>query len=76
MAVVRCRYGEDHPVGPALPDELVWICLGAIGVEDAPGDELAEYHHAQPRRPCSCGFDPLAPVPEPEPDGMWRPGHP
>jgi hypothetical protein len=76
MAVVHCRYDCDHPEGRHPGDGYVLLHLGAFGVDDAPGDALDGYHKALPHRPCSCGYDPLAPVPDPVPDGRWRPGHP
>jgi hypothetical protein len=66
MAVVHCRYGcpphqqpDDHP---DLPDGYVWVCLGALGAEDAPGDRLTPYHGALPLCQCSCGHDPQGSV--------------
>lgn len=80
MAIVHCRYGHVNHGGDDgidLPDGYVWLCLGAIGPEDAPGDRLEPYHDAEPFVTCSCGYDPLPPAPSPQPDGCWRPaGHP
>jgi hypothetical protein len=74
MAIVHCRYGQDHgDDGVDRGDGWVWLCLGAIGPEDFPGEDLDGYHNARPLTRCSCGYDPRPPAPEP--DGQWRPGH-
>lgn len=80
MAIVHCRqyHAPDwHPDdGWDLPDGYVWLCLGAMGAEDAPGDRLEHYHNAVPLLVCSCGYNPI-PYGEPQPDGYWHPaGHP
>lgn len=76
MGVVHCRYGDDHEVAPVLTDGYVWLCHGAIGVDDAPPGALDKYHYALPHGQCSCGFDPRAPVAAARPAGFWEPGHP
>jgi hypothetical protein len=85
VATVHCRYEFHqrifdprlHLEADELDDGYVWLCLGEIGAEDAPGDRLEPYHNALPLVRCSCGYDPLPPLPDPQPDGCWHPaGHP